>query len=233
MSDLAIVIPVYKEGELITRTIYTLFSKVKVPFKAYFIYDFEEDPTPPYVRSYNDPRLVLLRNKYGRGVLGAIKTGFELTKEDKVIVYMADMSEDPMYINDMLNKAKEGFDIVCGSRYMKGGAQIGAPKFKSFLSRMAGLSLKLLTGIPTHDVSNSFKLYSRKVLDAITIESDGGFELGLEILVKAHVQGFKIAEVPVVWKERESGKSNFKLLKWLPKYLKWYFYLIRKAIFRR
>ena len=56
------------------------------------------------------------------------------------------------------------------------------------------------------------------------IESTGGFELGLELVVKAHVAGRKIVEVPTTWRDRLAGQSNFKLWKWLPHYLKWFFY---------
>jgi glycosyltransferase involved in cell wall biosynthesis len=230
--NFAIVIPVYNEGKAILDTIDQLISKVKGEYHAYFVYDQEQDPTIPYIMQKNDRRLILLKNKYGRGALNAIKTGLEETKEDHVVVFMADLSEDPVYINDMIVKADSGYDIVCGSRYMKGGAQIGAPVFKSFLSRMAGLSLRILTGIPTYDISNSFKLYSREVLNSIKIESTGGFEIGMEIVVKAYLKGYKITEVPVVWRERDEGTSNFKFSKWLPKYLHWYFYLLLNKLKR-
>jgi len=227
----AIVIPVYNEGNAILETIGQILAKVKGDFAAYFVYDTEDDTSLPFIRSVKDPRINLLRNKYGRGALNAIRTGMEETREERVIVFMSDLSEDPVYINDLVAKSDEGYDIVCGSRYMNGGGQVGAPAFKSFLSRMAGLSLRLMTGIPTYDVSNSFKLYSRKVLTDVTIESTGGFEIALEILVKSYLKGYKITEVPVIWKEREAGVSNFKFSKWLPKYLKWYFYLLGHRLF--
>lgn len=228
MKTLAIVIPIYNEGPLILETIRQIIDNVGGDYKAYFIYDMEDDTSLPYIKSVNDPRIVLMRNKYGRGALNAIKTGLEDTKEEYVIVFMADLSEDPKFINDMTAKASGGFDVVCGSRYMKGGAQIGAPKIKSFLSRMAGMSLNFFTGIPTHDISDSFKLYSRKVLNDIKIESVGGFEIGMEIVVKAYLKGYRIAEIPVTWRNRSAGRSNFKLLQWLPRYLHWYFYLLSK-----
>ena len=100
---------------------------------------------------------------------------------------------------------------------------------KTILSRCAGLSLHYIAGIPTHDATNSFKLYRRNVLQAISIESKGGFELGMELVVKAHEMGYKIAEVPTHWSDRVAGKSRFKLLQWLPNYLRWYW----RAITRR
>ena len=79
-----------------------------------------------------------------------------------------------------------------------------------------------VAGIPTHDATNSFKLYRRSLFDRIRIESQGGFEIGMEILIKAHLLGCKIGEVPSTWRDRSGGESKFQLLRWLPHYLHWY-----------
>ena len=133
----------------------------------------------------------------------------------------------------MLAKVNEGYDIVCGSRYMKGGRQIGGPRFKKFLSKFAGISLHLLVGIPVRDITNSFKMYTKKVLEDIRIESSGGFELGMEIVIKAYNKGYKITEVPSLWTDRQSGDSRFRLWRWLPKYLHWYWFAIQKGFMQR
>jgi len=80
---------------------------------------------------------------------------------------------------------------------------------------------------PTHDVTNNFKLYDKAFLDSITIESTGGFEIAMEITVKAFRQRRKIVELPSTWQDRTAGEANFKLWKWLPSYLRWYFYALR------
>jgi hypothetical protein len=133
----------------------------------------------------------------------------------------------------MIKIAKEqNADIVCASRYMKGGKQIGGPFLKSLMSHIAGLTLHYFAKVPTHDATNSFKLYRASFLKEQKIESTGGFELGIELVVKAHLQGKKICETPTIWTDRVAGKSNFKLKAWLPKYLKWYFmaFKIRKPL---
>jgi dolichol-phosphate mannosyltransferase len=96
------------------------------------------------------------------------------------------------------------------------------------MSKCAGLSLYYLAKLPTHDATNSFKLYRTSFLKQQNIESTGGFELGLELVVKAHLQGFKIIETPTTWTDRQAGKSNFKIIEWLPSYLKWYFMAFNK-----
>jgi len=226
-----IVIPVYNETENIVTEIEALESQVSEPHIINIIYDFDEDTSIPVVKEIQKraSNINLIKNKYGRGVLNAIKTGLESSDSEYTIVTMADLSDPPNVINEMVKKAdEEQADIVCASRYMIGGKQIGGPLIKGFMSRCAGISLKYLAGVDTHDATNSFKLYRTSFLKNQTIESNGGFELGLELVVKAHNQGKKICEVPTVWTDRISGKSNFKIIEWLPNYLKWYFYAFKK-----
>lgn len=223
---ITIVIPVYNEGENIKTTVELIEKEVKVPFQINVIYDFDEDTTVEPAKKLN---VKLIKNKYGRGVLNAIKTGLETADGEFVIVTMADLSDPPGVINDMVKSAEENnADIVCGSRYMKGGKQYGGPLLKGLMSKYAGLSLHYCAGLPVHDATNSFKLYRKSFLNSVEIESTGGFELGIELVVKAFKKGYKVTEVPTTWHDRTAGKSNFKLVEWLPKYLKWYFEAFRR-----
>lgn len=231
---LDIIVPVFNEKDVIVSTLEEIRSKVLTSHRIFIVYDFDQDNTLSVVKEYIQSRkienIILLKNDYGRGVINAIKKGFHASEAMATLVVMGDLSDDLSVVDPMFSKIKEGYDIVCGSRYMRGGKQIGGPLFKGFLSRMAGLSLHWITKIPTHDISNSFKMYRTSLLKTITIESSGGFEIGLEVLVKAFVKGYKITEIPSVWKDRVAGKSNFKLLKWLPKYFKWYIYAIKNRV---
>jgi len=224
-----IVIPVYNEQENIKATLSEIKSKVKTPYKVFIVYDFDEDNTLPVVEEWmhTNREVFLLKNKYGRGAVNAIKTGFAAVDEGIILVTMADLSDDLAKVDEMFRRVNEGYDIVCGSRYMKGGEQKGGPRFKKLLSKTAGISLHFLTGLPTHDVTNSFKMYTGKVLRDIETESRGGFEIGMEIVVKAFKRGYRITEVPCCWCDREGGKTRFRLWKWLPKYIRWYFFAIR------
>lgn len=232
MSNVTIVIPVYNEGENISVAIKKIEQEVICDHTINIVFDFDEDTTVPVVKelqSQYKTEINLIKNSYGRGVLNAIKTGLETAKSEYVVVTMADLSDPPYVINDMLKKAEEeNADIVCGSRYMKGGKQVGGPFIKSLMSRCAGVSLHYIAGLPTHDATNSFKLYRKSFLDKMLVESKGGFEIGIELVAKAHVNGYKISEVPTSWTDRVAGESNFKLLEWLPSYLKWYFFALKK-----
>ena len=172
-------------------------------------------------------RIRLIKNNIRRGVVGAIVTGFEQVEHGPILVVMADLSDDLGRVDSMLALYKQGYQLVAGSRYMKGGRLEGGPLLKQFLSRMAGLTLHWFRGIPTHDATNAFKIYDRDMLRSFTVESQHGFELNLELTVKAFLAGYRIGEVPSTWKDRTEGTSRFRLWKWLPSYLKWYFYAFR------
>jgi len=232
--DLSIIIPVYNEAENIKKAIEKIEKEVKTPHKTLIVYDFSKDSTVPVVQKLQKKfsNLILVKNNIGskKGVINAIKTGFIQVKKGAIVVTMADLSDDPKTIDKMFNKLTKGYDIVCGSRYAKGGEKIGGPIIKSLLSRLSGLLTPVILGIPTKDVTNAFKMYNKKVLTAINIESKGGFELSMEIVIKAHAKGFKITEVPTVWHDRTDGQSRFKLIAWLPKYIHWYFWGVKKRI---
>jgi len=223
--------PVYNEGKVIETTIEQVEKAVKAPHELLIVYDMDEDTTVEPVKKLHKkyPNVLLVKNIFGRGALNALKTGLEKARGDAVCIMMADLTDDSRVVNAMQEKFGEGYDIVAASRYMKGGHQVGGPFIKQILSRIAGISLHFLVGLPTHDATNSFKLYSKRFLNKTKIEADGGFELGLELTVKAFFSGYNIAEVPTTW-TYSAKESRFYLKKWLPKYLKWYFWAINKKL---
>ncbi|HUI83099.1 MAG TPA: glycosyltransferase [Candidatus Binatia bacterium] len=227
---LTIVIPVYNEGANFRALWSEIASSVRTPFTAIIVYDFDEDNTVPVAREIiaaGETRLQLRRNAYGRGVTKAIRTGLEAVESGPVLVTMADLSDDMTQVDRMYEMWLEGFDLVCGSRYMKGGRLIGGPFFKQLLSRTSGLTLHYFRGVPTHDATNSFKLYDAAMVRELRVESVAGFELGLELTVKAFLNGYRIAEIPSTWRDRTAGSSRFRVFHWLPHYLKWYFHAFR------
>lgn len=229
-NDLAIIVPVFNEGAGFAAFWNAVSSNISVPFHAVVVYDFEEDNTVPVAQGIiaaGETRLTLARNRYGRGVVGAIRTGFDSVAAGPVLVAMADLSDDLAKVGPMLDLYRQGYHLVVGSRYMRGGAVEGGPWLKQMLSRTAGTTLHRLRGLPTHDATNAFKIYDAAMLKAFRLESRGGFELNLEITVKAFLGGYRITEIPAVWRDRTTGKSHFRLWKWLPAYLRWYLYAFR------
>jgi glycosyltransferase involved in cell wall biosynthesis len=223
-TELAVILPVYNEGDAVEPVLRALSSGVLTPHELVVVYDFDGDTTVPVLaRLAGDiPNLRGLRNDLGRGVLNAMKAGIAGTTAPYVLISMADGSDEPHVVDPMVALARDGADVVSASRYMRGGRQVGGPPLKRLMSRVAGLTLHWFAGVPTHDPTNNFKLYSRRYLDSVTIESTAGFELALELTVKATLAGHRVAEVPTTWRDRTAGQSNFKLRKWLPHYLHWY-----------
>jgi dolichol-phosphate mannosyltransferase len=233
--QLSIVVPVYNEGDAVEPVIRALSAGVRTPHEIIVVYDFDADTTVPVIARLEPsiPGLRRLRNDLGRGVLNAMKAGIAGTSAPYVLISMADGSDEPSIVDSMVDLARGGADVVAASRYMRGGRQVGGPLLKRTMSRIAGLSLHWFAGVPTHDPTNNFKLYSRAFLDATTIESDAGFELALELTVKATLAGRGVAEVPTTWRDRTAGTSNFKLRKWLPHYVRWYRLAFTERLRRR
>jgi len=224
---LHIITPVYNEGDNFPE-LYRQVSKIKTPHELIVVYDFDEDTTVPVAKKFQkkDKKLILHKNTRGRGALGALLSGFDYVKDGPVLVIMADLCDDLGLVDTMYGEYEKGATIVCPSRYMKGGRQLGGSLFKRFLSRMAGVSLYYVRRFPTHDATNSFRLYDKKFIDSIQIESQGGFSVTMEITVKAFRRNKKIVELPTTWRDRSAGESKFKLREWLPSYLRWYFYAL-------
>lgn len=220
----SVVVPVYEEGEEIVRALDRIFEAVTLPAEVLVVYDAPEDSTVPWLEkcARDEPRLVPTLNTYGRGPANAIRFGIDAAAADVVVVTMADGCDDPQQIDDLVRLVERGVVVAAGSRYMDGGQQVGGPVLKGTLSRLAGRSLHWFARVGTNDATNSFKAYSKEFVQAVGVDSDSGFEVGLELVAKARRLRLPVAEVPTIWLDRTTGVSNFKLLRWLPRYLRWY-----------
>lgn len=229
-QPLRIVIPVYNEGANFPALWQELTTSIQSEFEALVVYDFDADNTLPVVHRLieeGEKRLRLVLSDSPGSVAGALRTGFARAADGPVLVVMADLSDDLTQVDRMLALYRQGYDLVAGTRYSRGGRMIGGPAFKKALSRFAGRSLHFLRGLPTSDATNAFKLYDGAMLQTLELESQHGFEISLEITVKAFLNGYRIVEIPTTWRDRSAGESRFRLWHWLPRYLKWYFYAFR------
>lgn len=229
LEKLSLIIPVYNEGEVILDTLYEIHNKVKTKHVILIVFDSDNDTTLETIRNsgHDLSNIQFVKNLYGKGALNAVKTGYRSVNTDYFLLVMADLADDISQVDRMVSLLDQGFDVVCGSRYMRGGRQIGGGLIKKTLSRAAGVSLHVLTGIPTHDITNSFKMYKTSILDKVTFESTAGFEILMELIVKAHLLGYKITEIPSTWKDRKAGDSRFNLSGWIKHYIRWYLYAIK------
>ncbi|HEY1977016.1 MAG TPA: glycosyltransferase [Candidatus Baltobacteraceae bacterium] len=231
---LSVVVPVRDEAQNVQPLFEALARDVRSNAEFLLVFDTDDDPTVAQARlragELPGP-LRLIKNDLGRGPANALRAGFNAARGDAVVVVMADLSDELTIVDAMLERLRAGCDLVVGSRYMRGGKQIGGPVLKRTLSRLAGASL-FLWGLPTHDATNAFKMYRASLLRAIPIQGGGGFEISMEMTIKAWLAGANICEMPATWTDRVAGKSKFRLMKWLPKYLHWYFYALRGRLSR-
>ncbi len=225
LPKIDVVIPVYREGKSIVPTLDALKLSVKHPIRVLICYDADDDPTLGYleVARSGGMDVVSVKNR-AVGVHAAITTGFHSSKADAVIMFPADDLANGDILDAIIHEFANGADIVVPSRFMKGGCMVGCPWLKAVLVRFAASTLHYVARVPVHDPTNGFRLFSRRVIDTIALESTDGFTYSLEYLVKAHRMGWKITEVPAKWFERKAGKSRFQVFGWARAYLRWYWY---------
>lgn len=222
-----VIIPVYNEGRNILQTLQGLRDHVRTPARVLICYDMESDDTLPVVRAHPEAHagmpVEFVRN-YGRGAHSAVMSGFAASSAPAVIVFPADDHLNAPILERMLTLAAEGNDIVCASRFMPGGTMEGCPWLKAVLVRTAAFLMYYAAWVPTKDPTSGFRLFSRRLVKHVPVESTEGFCYSIELLVKAHRMGLRVAEVPAQWAERTEGRSRFRVLHWLPHYLRWFFY---------
>lgn len=225
LVDASIVIPAFNEHDNIVTTLQRLNTVTSMRFEVLIVVDSVTDSTVEPVKNFEE-RFHLIEcvvQDVSPGPAGALKYGMSKASSDYVIVMMADGSDEVRDIPQMVNLLQGGATIVCASRYMKGGSQIGGGLIKRSLSRLAGQLLYSFARTGTHDATNSFKGYSKTFIEKIEIESTKGFEMGIELVSKASRCREPIAEFPTHWQDRTAGTSNFRLIQWIGAYLKWFF----------
>ncbi len=229
MEKLTLIIPAHNEEDVIISTLKDLIKKLTIPYKILVVDDHSTDSTAKLVRKFmkNHKNVGFIGN-YGvnRGFSSTLKMGFSKARSEFVLPVMADLCDDPRTINKMYKLLNDNWDIVCGSRYMEGGTKKDGPKVQGFLSMFVCKSLYEITGVPTHDVSNAFKVYRKSVLDKVNIRNGAGVEISMEITLQAFLKDAKITEIPTRWKGRTLGQSKFKIVQRSPKYVKIYSWAI-------
>jgi uncharacterized protein (TIRG00374 family) len=220
MLKLSVVVPAHNEEENIPMLLDRLVPALEgspetADFELIFVNDNSKDGTGALIDGYaaKDPRIRAVHRTGSPGFGNAIKAGFKNASGSIIIPVMADLSDDPDDIKKLVRKIDEGYDIAYGSRFCKGGATYQYPWKKMIANRLFNNTVRLVFGIRHRDVTNAFKAYRREVLDAIGIDNihANGFDLTVEIPLKAHILGFRSAEVPVSWHDRKKGEAKLKL----------------------
>lgn len=227
---LSIVISVLNEEKSIAKVLSDLKQcRIPVEHEIVVIDDRSNDSTRDIVLNELEKnkkiRLISSDDKHGLG--RALKRGFETSKGDIIVVLTGDLSDDTNDVPIMLKKiCDEKYDIICASRYAKGGIGKQVNLIKGFFSKSLNRIIHVLTKIPTLDSTNSYKMFRKKVLKDIGLLESNYYTLGLELLLKAHKKRFKITEIPTIWRDRKDGKSHFMFLRDGFQYFKWFMFAI-------
>jgi len=215
-NSVTIVIPVKNEEGNIINILQLIKQRVKISYNVIVVDGCSTDQTfnltKDYIKKNKCIRIIKTRPE-DSAFKESLEVGINASKTEFVAIMMGDLSDNPTTLNEMYKIAEMGSDVVIGSRYMRGGRIINKPFIQKYLSWIVNKFFYLLTGIPTHDVSNPYALYRKKYLDLKKTISIG-FEIPLEMLYKAYFKGAKISEVPTVWEGRVNGKSKFTYLRY-------------------
>lgn len=163
-------------------------------------------------RARDNDRIEVLHRSSKRGLGKAYVTGFKLGLErgfDLLIEMDADLSHDPNALPDLIAASAEA-DLVIGSRYTKGGGVEGWSRPRHLLSQCANLYAMALLGFPIRDSTSGFRCFRREVLEALDLDavSSEGYSFQIEMAFSSWRRGFRVVEVPIVFRERSSGKSK-------------------------
>ncbi len=236
VRTLDVVVPVWNEGKGIYPMLDALQAEVSDPFRVIIGYDHEDDSTLAAVQSYpgSDTMEIVCRRNEGTGPHGAVMTGLRYSDASAVVVMPADDDYNAGIIDEMVRLCVEdGCDVVCADRFVPGGCMEGCPWLKATLVYAAAFLLHHVARLPVRDATNGFRLFSRRAIREIEIESSEGFTYSLEYLVKAYRMGWRIGQIPARWFERKRGSSRFRLLRWVPGYLRWLLYAFATPLMRK
>lgn len=203
-----IVVPTLNESGNIGRLIDRIYAHLDSQATAVIVVDDDStDGTQDVVRTKSQtyPGVKLVVRSGLRGLGSAVRLGASYASDGPVIVMDADLSHDPSYAPAILSKLASGYDLVVGSRYVKGGSTVGWPGSRIAVSKVATMIARLLFSLPVTDPMSGFVgCQSAKILTAGFERAD--YKFLLEILVRD--RQLRVAEVPIVFRDRLRGKSK-------------------------
>jgi dolichol-phosphate mannosyltransferase len=214
-----LVIPTYNEAEnveaLVQAVLAVLERAAPEGFRVLIVDDGSPDGTGELADGLarRHPQVAVLHRAVKAGLGPAYLAGFAAALEGGagyVLEMDADFSHDPSDLERLLGAARDGADLVLGSRYLPGGGITDWGATRRLVSRGGSLYARVLLGLPVHDLTGGFKCFRRATLEAIdlaTVRSQG-YAFQIELTYRAARRGLRVVEVPIVFRERRVGRSK-------------------------
>jgi len=238
VKKISVVIPAKDEERSIEHTasqIRQVLDQAGLDFEIVLVNDNSSDQTPQIMErlALADPRVVVVHRVAPSGFGRAVRDGLLAASGDMVVIFMADLSDEPSDIIKYYRKIQEGYDCVFGSRFIRGSSVDGYPGYKLLINRLGNFFIQCLFLLKNNDITNAFKAYRREAIKATLPLMADHFNITVELPLKAVVRGFSYATVPINWHGRKAGTSKHKLDELQKKYLFSVFYVFLEKIFLR
>jgi glycosyltransferase involved in cell wall biosynthesis len=221
----SIIVPILYVEPRLRETVARLADlRERLDLEILLVVDVPDRAREEEARAENDPigseaGAKVLYRLGERGFGSALRHGFAGATGDAVIPFMGDACDDPADIPALLGKIEAGWDVVAGSRYMRGGRIVGNTT-KQRLSRAYSVLSRWVGGPKIHDVTNAFKAYRGTVVDTVATVAES-YDISVELTVKAYQAGFRVTEVPTTWTNRDLGESNWRFSNEFRRYARW------------
>jgi len=214
----SVVLSTYNERENLAKLvpiIENVFEKNGIVGEIVVVDDSSPDGTSEVAielgRKFGNVRLLSRPGKLGPG--SAHADGYKFASGDVIVGMDTDFSHSPYDIPRFVAKVREGFDVVVGCRYIRGG-QYEVKSFqtlkKSVASRLGNILIGLLSGVPMHDFTTALRGIRRDVVHKVQTSSKGN-SFFMEFIVKSYREGYRMTELPIVFRDRVAGKSKLSL----------------------
>jgi dolichol-phosphate mannosyltransferase len=209
-----VILPTYNEAENLERIVGAILDQLPTPRRVLIVDDNSPDGTGELADrlAESDESVSVLHRERKEGLGPAYLAGFRIALDagaERIIEMDADFSHDPAYLSRLV-EATERADLAIGSRYVPGGGVTEWGALRRFISRGGSAYARLALGLPIRDLTGGFKCFRRIVLESIdldTIESRG-YAFQVETTYRAIRAGFRVVEVPIVFKDRADGTSK-------------------------
>ena len=214
---LAVIVPTYNEKENITILINQLtevFKQNKINGHIVVVDDNSPDGTGEIVKKIKNPivNLVSREKRLGLGTayIAGMKYSIQNLNANLIMTMDSDFSHNPKYIPNFIKKINKGYDVVFGSRYVKGGGTYKWGIHRKIISKSANILAKLVLNLKTNDNTTGFRCYKKKVLETIDLDKifSNGYSFLVEISFLCKKQNFKIGEIPILFVDRKYGETK-------------------------